>query len=244
MLWVVSGNLCQEPPYYVLQVPLRLETETVPVLAVIASATEKTPFRLEATSRPGRLVVDPDVDIFRRLELAEIPPTVNSLRGSTSLLAIAADGMQSETLQAARLLLPALGQAEVKVRPEKEVSPADLAGHDLLYLGLPTNPQLRPALPAGLAVAGQEFDLEGKHYAGDSAVLFAALPHPAEAGRVSGLFLPGSSAAAAVAVRKIPHYGKYSYLVFTDGTNVAKGIWPAPYSPLVRTFAEQSPAQK
>ena len=32
--------------------------------------------------------------------------------------------------------------------------------------------------------------------------------------------------------RKLPHYGKYSYLVFRDGRNVAKGTWPIESSPI------------
>ena len=34
--------------------------------------------------------------------------------------------------------------------------------------------------------------------------------------------------------RKIPHYGKYSYLVFEGETNVGKGVWKAGDSPLAR----------
>jgi hypothetical protein len=33
--------------------------------------------------------------------------------------------------------------------------------------------------------------------------------------------------------RKMTHYGKYSYLVFTEGRNQVKGIWPVLESPLV-----------
>ena len=37
--------------------------------------------------------------------------------------------------------------------------------------------------------------------------------------------------------RKIPHYGKYSYLLFEGGKNVAKGSWDVKSSPLRATFA-------
>ena len=36
--------------------------------------------------------------------------------------------------------------------------------------------------------------------------------------------------------RKIPHYSKYSYLVFEGATNVAKGTWEAGDSPLRVAF--------
>ncbi len=234
--WIVTGILRQEPPSYDLQVPLLLETEGAPVTAIIAVSGEETPFRLEADSRPKRLTADPEVDIFRRLELSEIPPSVNAVRGATALLAIAADDLPPDTLSSARLLLPALGQQQVEVRSEKTVSPAALKGRDVLYIGLPTRAELRPALPEGLVLAAKKFILEGKTYAGENAVLFATLRHPDDPQRTIALFIPGSPQAAAVAARKIPHYGKYSYLAFVKGTNVAKGIWPMPVSPMIHTF--------
>jgi len=42
---------------------------------------------------------------------------------------------------------------------------------------------------------------------------------------------------------KLPHYGKYSYLVFdsTNGENVAKGQWEVKNSPLTLDFATHRP---
>ena len=44
---------------------------------------------------PLQLAVDPDADLFRRLHPSEVPPMVNSIRGSTSLLVIVAGGALS-----------------------------------------------------------------------------------------------------------------------------------------------------
>lgn len=53
---------------------------------------------------------------------------------------------------------------------------------------------------------------------------------------VSWLRLGDADAAASVG-RKIPHYGKYSYLVFDGATNVAKGTWPVSESPMIARVA-------
>ena len=42
--------------------------------------------------------------------------------------------------------------------------------------------------------------------------------------------------AANAAGRKIPHYGKYSYLAFTEGSNREKGTWEPVASPAVHRF--------
>jgi hypothetical protein len=58
----------------------------------------------------------------------------------------------------------------------------------------------------------------------------------ADTGRVAAVFLPLSPSAAAAVGKKIPHYGKYSYLVFTDGENKNKGTWEPADSPVVHRF--------
>jgi len=53
---------------------------------------------------------------------------------------------------------------------------------------------------------------------------------------------PGNRESVAGLIRKLPHYGKYSYLAFNDAepTNIAKGQWPIMKSPLVKTFVKGS----
>ena len=95
---------------------------------------------------------------------------------------------------------------------------------------------MRPLLPAGLTVSADNFEVAEKSYPAAETDLFTTLPDPAAVERTIALFLPATADSAAVAARKIPHYGKYSHLVFRSGTNVAKGIWPAPQSPMVHIF--------
>ena len=46
------------------------------------------------------------------------------------------------------------------------------------------------------------------------------------------LFLPADESLAEAVSAKVPHYGKYSYLVFEGTRNRAKGTWDADSSPL------------
>ncbi|MDP6461326.1 MAG: hypothetical protein QGH59_06050, partial [Gemmatimonadota bacterium] len=56
-------------------------------------------------------------------------------------------------------------------------------------------------------------------------------------GGAVALFLPGSADEVAAIARKIPHYSKYSYLVFAGTKNEAKGVWSAGVSPLTVSLA-------
>ncbi|BCR05088.1 peptidase M1 [Desulfuromonas versatilis] len=238
--WLVTGTLVQQGDAYDLEIRLRLETPGGAIDRVITANTSQSPFSITSPEMPDRLIVDPQADLFRRLDPVEIPPTVNAIRGSTNLLVVVAEHLSEQTRQAALDLLAAMRQEAAKTVAEGAVGPGDLAGRDVLFIGPPTNPQIRPPTPEGLAYGPGFFSLEGERYQSAGAALFAALPHPADSSRVTALFLPLSADAAAAAVRKIPHYGKYSYLAFDNGNNRTKGTWPVAAAPTTHLFSEEN----
>ena len=234
--WKVTARLAQEKPYYDIRVPVRLLTDNGAVDAVIPSSGADARFTLWAAGRPRRLVADPDADIFRRLPLSEIPPAVNGIRGSASLVVVASQSLPPPILEAAKIVLAALGRNDVPVLREEETPPGRLSGHDVLYLGTPQGNRYLPPMPQGMSVAPRAFTLEGVTYNAPGDALFAVLPHPSDAGHVCAIFLPLSADAAAQAGRKIPHYGKFSYLAFSSGTNKSKGVWAPAASATSHTF--------
>jgi hypothetical protein len=233
--WEVSACLRQGAPYYDLRVPVRLETDTVDLDTMVSLNGESVTLSFRTKTPPKRLIVDPEVDLFRRLDASEVPPVINSLKGSRSLLAVAARSLPAETLEAARIVLTALGQEGASLIFDDEVVPSGYQDHDVLFIGFPTGKNL-PSFPDDLIVSRDRFVLGGTTYHTPDDALFVVLPHMQNPGRVMGLFLPLSPEAAMNAVRKISHYGKYSYLVFRRGVNQEKGTWPVNSSPLVHEF--------
>ena len=234
--WKITGQIVQKEPYFDLHIPMRLETEGSKMDSVLKVGGGITTFSLSADARPKRLVADPDVDLFRRLDRTEIPPTVNGIRGSTDLLVVAARGLPGDILDASKTLLAAMGRENTRVVREEDTPASDLAGHDVLYLGLPAGKGYLPRLPPNLSAGPARFTLDGAKYSSPGDALFAVLPHPAGGGRVAALFLAFSPQAALQAARKIPHYGKYSYLAFAGGENKEKGTWEVTSSPTVYEF--------
>ncbi|MGD8513007.1 MAG: M1 family aminopeptidase, partial [Deltaproteobacteria bacterium] len=238
--WMVTGTLTQQRPYYDLEILLRLETNGDKIETKISSTGRKAFFALRSDTRPGRLVVDPDVDLFRRLDPSEVPPTVNGIKGSTSLVAMVARSLAQKSADVFSKLLEGLGQNNIPVLLEDEATPLRLQGHDVLYLGVPGVRATLGRLPEGMVISPDRFTINGVTYDAPEDALFAVLAHsPGDDRRLVGLFLPLSAKAVPRAARKIPHYGKYSYLVFRKGINEAKGTWPAVTSPLVHRFTDQ-----
>ncbi len=238
--WKIGGRIVQKEPYFDLRVPLRLETDGDIIDTVLTVSDGTTSFSLSADAKPRRLIVDSEVDLFRRLDPAEIPPTVNGIRGSTDLLVVAARGLPPDILEASKLLLAAMGKESFVIQREEDTPPTLLAGHDVLFLGLPDGNGYLPPLPGELFVSRGEFALGGNTFLSPEDSLFVVLPHPSDKDRVAALFLPFSPEAAKRSARKIPHYGKYSYLAFAGGKNKEKGTWEVTTSPTVHVFPSQA----
>jgi len=234
--WTVTGLLVQDKPYFQLQVPLRLETQGAPVEAHVSIGGKAAPFTLRSLHRPRRLVADPDVDLFRRLHPWEIPPTINGIKGSTSLVVVTAKTLPETSRKSLHTLLMSLGQEKAPVLVEGQRDGTDLGKSDVLYVGLPANPAFLPPLPEGLAISSKGFKLKGRTFDQPGDVLFAVFRHPQRSQSVVSLCLPLSQEGLSPSIRKISHYGKYSYLAFREGVNQDKGTWPVTASPLVFAF--------
>ena len=72
--------------------------------------------------------------------------------------------------------------------------------------------------------------------------LVAAVRHPQNPDSVVIYVAASSEAAADALARKLPHYGKYSWLVFAgdEATNEATGEWPVGDTPLARNLVPQA----
>ncbi len=86
----------------------------------------------------------------------------------------------------------------------------------------------------GLALGGNEVSALGEKVALAGHTFVFVARHPGNAAKAVGWILGEPLAALPGLGRKLPHYGKYSYLGFegTEPVNVLKGQWPESDSPL------------
>ncbi len=227
--WRVSGKLTQQPVYR-LAVELQLTTQTEKLRKTLKLDATTQAFSFETSSRPLELQADPDVDLFRILTAGEIPATVNSIRGSNKLLVLRADNYSPDA-ETIKTLLDAMRKAGLPIRRLSEVSQAELASHDLLIFGLPD--QLRPAQlkPA----TGGQFTLEQQSVNLSDHSAFVVETNPLNTTKSAAWFVSKDQQAAVVA-RKIPHYGKYSTLLFIGVKNSVKETRTPEESPLKIKF--------
>ena len=231
-VWKIEGRIAQQEPPFSFDLNLMLQSRDNMIYKTIRVAGKDTPFQMLAGSRPVRLVADPDCDVMRRLYPGEIPPAINALKSSSSVLAVLSADLEPEVKTAAHTLILSLGIKNYQWVAEEKINREQLRENDLLLVGYPQGKALLRDLPDPVAIHQKSFILNKKTYDQSADVFFGVFKHPFAEDRIAALFFPLAPQQAETVARKITHYGKYSYLAFQDGQNRDKGFWPIEHSPL------------
>lgn len=236
--YVLSTDIEQNQPgpAYRLHVPLavQLEGQDQAWQTMIELAQKQQTIHLTLPARPWRLQVDPEFDVFRRLDPGELPPTLSEALGAGSLLIVLPSAAPPALRDAyARMAQTWAESAQgIELRWDKDL--AQLPGVRSVWLMGWENrffAQLATSLKPQATLSGTAAELDGQTLRReDNAVVLAA--------RRDGtalLWLGCDNPAAFPGLaRKLPHYGSYSYLAFQgdEPTNTLKGQWQVLDSPL------------
>jgi hypothetical protein len=231
--WTVSGQIVQQKPFFDFPLTFVLETRARETTSTIAVSGQATFFELVCGGPPVKLMADPDYEIMRRLYPAEIPPTINSLKSSSSVLFVFSAQLDPRIQRTAETLALSLGLKNYASAAESEVNRKRLLDHDIVWVGFPRRKDLFEKMPIQVTISAQSFTLNNAAYKDSADAFFGVFAHPIAENRVVALFMPLSAQDADIVAAKITHYGKYSYLAFQSGENRAKGIWPVESSPLI-----------
>jgi len=226
----------QTDPAWRLRVPIAvvLEGRRQAAQRTIEMGHRKRRLDLRFPRRPVRLVIDPAFDVFRRLADTELPPSLGELLGSPDTRALLPASAPPRLRQAYRRLARRLGAARVDLDSGANL---DLGPGPVWILGWGNRARghLAAALRRqGAMVEARGARLPGGYVAGRKQCIALVLRD--QRARARGFIACDTAAAFAGLGRKLPHYGRYGYLVF-DGdapTNRVKGEWRVSGSPLDR----------
>ncbi len=243
--FVVEQTQASEP--LLLDVPVVVQTTGKPVTAVVHMTGRMTATTVHAGAEPVALHVDPSFDVFRLLDPRETPPSIGQIFGEPKVLAVIPASAPAAEQDGYRKLIEGWrsDSHQPEIRTDADVS--ELPNDRAVWLLGRTN-----ALAGKLFASGSDYTLDGQKLAADresmpllghSVVLVRR--HPANPDQAIGWIFADGTAALPGLGRKLPHYGKYSYLGFEgdEPTNVLKGQWTASDSPLridLRPSAERA----
>lgn len=231
----------QAGPPYTLQVPLAITMagQAEAHRMVVDMVDARQTFTIELAHRPLRVDVDPQYDLFRRLHRDEIPPALSQLFGAAQAWIVLPSAAPDNTRQGYEQLAAQWQRRtplEVWWDRDLDALPTDRAIWLFGWENRWRSHMGEAVAPYQVTLASDRVDIEttALTQATHTAVLTAR--HPDAPAQTLGWLATHDPAAIPGLGRKLPHYGKYSYLGFSGDapTNIAKGQWPVLQSPMTR----------
>ena len=208
---------------YRLEVPIQFDNgfDTTVVLN-----SPSTSYSMNLPNGATTISVDPELHLFRRLFPEEIEPILSAALGNKNKLFFADEGTE---------LFKQFGdnvtESDVAVQSLYEIDSSDKSGLPVILNAKESVSYISDRIEiiadyisiAGkkYPITGHTFILTGQNWEGFKNVLIIFSNDIESLPRIGQL---------------IPHYGKYSYLVFKGTKNVGKGQWEVTESPLKKSF--------
>jgi hypothetical protein len=227
---------------YVVEVPVHLTLPSSPqaLRRTVRLAERRQRFTLPLDEAPARVDVDPEYDVFRRVDPSELPPALSGAFGAARRVIV----LPSAAPPGLRAAYAALADAW-KAAGTEIVTDADLAGFPpgkaVWVLGWEN--RLRGAVADALSAYGAALGA-GELRAGKTVLsrpahtVVVAVRSPADPAQVVAFVGTDRAGALPGLGRKLPHYGRYGLLGFEgdEPANVAKETWPVLASPMAAGF--------
>jgi hypothetical protein len=200
-----------------------------------ALATVVTPFA------PQRVEVDADVDLFRLLTPGEIPPTLARLLAAPPDLVVVGTGRGESFVEAGRTAANQLAQGKGQVRLDHDVTKEQLQAASRAWLvgraGTQFAALLAGRMPEGMLLGDDSLTVARTAATGPDAAAVIVIDHPAPGMGALGIVDAVKPEGLVFTARRLTHYGKYSYLLFSGNQATVKQIAPPAEQPLVRAVA-------
>lgn len=223
----VSGTIRQEKPYFRLQVPVVIDFGPEKATLTVALRGGRARFSTLVDAPPHRIRIDPEFEIFRRLSVREIAPSLQAFLASPGrVIVLPGAASAGETAIYRDLARRVVEEKGARIVEDSELSGA-LRGEDsLFFLGNPLqNRALRDLLarsPVPLEWGPGKIEVRGETFASADTNLLACWRNPENPERFIVLYSGGSEEA----LRRWPYlffYGWDGYVVFSGGRPVRRG---------------------
>lgn len=237
----------QAEEVFMLDVPVNVVTEKGLETFVFLMDHKTQEFQISLKSKPVKLAVDAQFDVFRILNPSEVPPSLSKIWASTNNIIILPSKAQKE-------------QKQIYLKYAEMQKEADKNSYQVVFDNeikeLPNDKtawifgfenRFAAEINKGLSNYSSSFSsdsivLEGKALVKKSNDFVITLFDETDYNKQKIFISCSNEKAIDGLIRKLPHYGKYSYLAFNgdEPTNIAKGQWDVVNSPLIRSFTNDA----
>ena len=216
---------------YTLALPIYLDDQNLGYDTVVNLSTVEQVYNLSIPGTFTSLIVDPDFHIFRSLYPSEIEPIVSGVLGEESQHFATGELSDEMTLAAQDFFRNVSGSDSVSALPLAHLP----KGRDNASM-IVIDPNYYPDYLTDLFVDdGDTVYVDGIGYPRKGHTFVLAAQNWLYYDKCLLIVSDDTESLPRIG-QLVPHYGKYSYLVFEGASNVAKGQWPVLDSPLSLDF--------
>ena len=240
----------QKEDPFILDVPIVVVDNNGTHRRVFQLKDRKTEFSIKSDDEPLKIMIDPQFDLMRRLDHNEIPPAFTKAYGADkSVFVLPSQSDENYNLYKEFTEGWTSGKEEkFEVVDEKELT--SLPTDKTIWILGESNKLLSsisdPLKNYNSAVRSDSIKLGGKVLGTAGNSFLISVNNPVNIDHIIMFLGIGNEKAVPGLLRKLPHYGKYSYLAFEgeEPTNIEKGQWNVNNSPLIKTLNNEAENQQ
>lgn len=233
----VSLVLAQTTPEYRLHVPVQFTGNALDTTVVLELKANHNEFHFDFQNPPATVSVDPKYDVFRKLHRSEIPAALSQTYGASQAVVVLPANVEENMLDAYQNIANKWNESGgFVIKKDSEVTDDDLLNRAVWIMDMNNAlvGNLVPADDSQFSVTQEGIILKDETYNSKNYSWAITLQHPKSPDFSMTLLHINDMELMNAISRKLPHYGKYGYLVFEDAQNIAKGEWRISKSPLIR----------
>jgi len=239
--WFTKIEIRQKGNPYQLYLPFQIKSEDGTINNIYANVNGRSHITTVKTKlRPKSITIDPNYDVFRRLHIEEIPPTIDLILGDANKIIVYPTKCEAPLKDKYRRFAELLAKKKGMIKADVDVTEDEFAKKSLFIMGgvneNTLTGKLADNLPENFLIDKKNFIVNGATYENKGDVCLITMKNPSNRKKGIALFQGLSPEAIRKTGFKIHHYGKYSYLVFSHGRNIAKGVFDITNTPLQHTL--------
>ena len=242
----ISLEQKQKQAVFNIDVPINIATEKGIESFVFNMNQREQSYQISLNNKPLKLVVDPQYDVFRILHPSEVPPSLSKIWGSAEnvmILPSAASEKQKAIYKKFAEDWKATDNDNFTIVFDADIKELNQEATNWI-LGFENKfiTEIEEQLSNyQTTFRKQSVTIEKKELQKENNSFVFTLFDKEDINQQHIFISIEKEEAIAGLIRKLPHYGKYSYLAFNgdEPTNIAKGQWSVLNSPLVKVFSEE-----
>ncbi|NLI10383.1 MAG: M28 family peptidase [Elusimicrobia bacterium] len=234
-----KGNIVYES----VKMPVEIIFEKEIVKKYLDLSSSSVSFSFVFREKPSALAIDPDYELFRKLSPLETPPSLYGILGAEKpniILPCSSQNIENYESLAKNWNLDKNNMPAI--RKDCSLS-APASDYSSWYFGRENKfyPLISGYLGQYAASLDEKYFFDGKdsYEISGKTLVFAFYDH-FNSNLTAAYLISDSPDSLKSAAAKLPHYGKYSWLIFDEkGTIYKTGIWEKEISPLRKDFSEK-----